>query len=143
MSEDIPVEFPAGYASGTAVGFTAESGNIVLVGSDTPLPVALSSSAAPAVLTGLASDSGLVGPYSPVPGQPVVLQLSGAWTGTVTLQRSTDGGATRVPLTAGGLQWGVFTANACEPVWIEHEAAATLYLDIAISQGALAYRVSQ
>ena len=76
-------------------------------------------------------------------GQPVVLQLSGAWTGTVTVQRSVDGGATRAPLTAGGQEWGVFTANACEPIWIEQEAAATLYLDVAIAQGTLAYRVSQ
>ena len=142
MSHEIPVKFPAGFASSTAVGFTAESGNIVLVGSGAPLPVSLAPSAAPAVLAGLASESSLVGPYSPVAGQPVVLQLSGAWTGTVTVQRSVDGGATRAPLTAGGQEWGVFTANACEPIWIEQEAAATLYLDVAIAQGTLAYRVS-
>jgi hypothetical protein len=48
-----------------------------------------------------------------------------------------------VPVTAGGLAWGVFTANACEPVWVEQEAVAELYLQIDVVQGTLNYRLSQ
>lgn len=143
MPDDIPVKFPAGYASGTAIAYTAESGAIVLVGDGQPLPVSLGSTADPDVLAGTTALSTSVGPYAPVAGQPVVVQLSGTWTGTVTLQRSIDGGVTRLPVTAAGQSWGVFTANACEPVWSEQEVGAELYLQIQLTQGTLAYRVSQ
>ena len=143
MSGHPPVKFPAGYASGAAIGYTAESGEIVLVGDAKPLPVSLGPTSAPESLSGATSVSTLVGPYAPVAGQPVILQLSGEWTGTVELLRSVDGGATRVPVTMVGQAWGVFTANACEPVWSEHEAGAELYLQIGLTQGTLSYRVSQ
>ena len=144
MSDNIPIDFPAGYATGVAVGYASESGHIALVRADRPLPVVLAPSASPvAPLQGNTTVSALVGPYSPVSGPPVVVQLSGEWNGTVTLERSTDGGTTRAPITAGGEPWAVFTANACEPVWVEHEAAAELYLSIELSLGALTYRVSQ
>jgi hypothetical protein len=143
MSGHPPVKFPAGYASGAAIGYTAESGEIVLVGNAQPLPVSLGASAPPESLSGATSGSTLVGPYKPVAGQPVVVQLSGEWNGTVALLRSVDGGATQVPVTMGGLEWGVFTANACEPVWSEYEDGAELYLEIGLTQGTLSYRVSQ
>lgn len=143
MSGHPPVKFPAGYASGAAIGYTAESGEIVLVGDAQPLPVSLAPAAAPESLSGTTSVSTLVGPYAPVAGQPVIVQLSGEWTGTVALLRSVDGGTSRVPVTMGGLEWGVFTANACEPVWSEHEDGAELYLQIGLTQGTLSYRVSQ
>ena len=143
MAEDIPVRFPAGYASASAIAYTSDSGDVVLVGGNEPLPVIMQPAAVPASLAGTTSQSVLAGPFVPAAGQPVVLQLTGEWTGSVILQRSTDGGATRVPVTAGGLAWGVFTANACEPVWVEQEADAELYLQIDIAQGALAYRLSQ
>ena len=73
----------------------------------------------------------------------VMLELTGSWTGTVQLQRSSDGGATRQDVTMGGGQWGNYAANACEPVWDESELGAQLYLDIALDSGTLNYRVSQ
>jgi hypothetical protein len=143
MAEDIPVRFPAGYASASAIAYTSDSGDVVLVGGNEPLPVVMQPAAVPASLAGTTGQAILAGPFAPAPGQPVILQLSGEWAGSVILQRSTDGGATRVPVTAGGLAWGVFTANACEPVWIEQEAAAELYLQIDVFQGTLSYRLSQ
>jgi hypothetical protein len=73
----------------------------------------------------------------------VVLSLSGIWEGTVQLMRSTDLGVTLHPVTAGGLAWGRYTANACEPVLEEQEAGAQLYLDIALTSGAVSYRIAQ
>jgi hypothetical protein len=72
-----------------------------------------------------------------------MLQLSGTWTGTVKLLRSSDGGTTKLPLTLAGAAWGQFTANCCEPVWEESETAATLWLDVALTSGTLAYRLAQ
>ena len=143
MPDDISVKFPAGYASGTAIAYVTESGGIMLVGDDNPLPVTTGATADPDILAGTTGQSTQVGPYAPVAGLPVVVQLSGAWTGTVTLLRSIDGGVTRVPVTAGGQSWAVFTGNVCEPVWVEQEADVELYLQVAITQGTLAYRVSQ
>jgi hypothetical protein len=143
MSENIPIKFPAGYVTGYAVGYADESGSLSLVEAGRPMPVSLAGPAVPVALSGEASTPTQVGPYMPAPGQPVVLQLSGDWTGTVTLLRSTDGGTTRLPVTAGGEPWGVFTANACEPVWLDHESSAELYLAFEISQGTVEYRVSQ
>jgi len=143
MSLDIPVKFPAGFASVGAIAFTSESGGAVLVGGSEPLPVLLKAEATPAPIGGTTDESLLVGPYKPAAGRPVVVQLSGEWAGTVTLQRSTNAGATRLPVTAGGMKWGEFTANACEPVWVEQEAGAELYLEIELLQGSLSYRVSQ
>ena len=143
MSHLVPVRFPAGFASAGAIAFTSESGEAVLVGGAEPLPVILKPDAAPSALAGSTGESAVVGPFAPSADAPVMLQLSGEWTGTVALQRSTDGGATRLPVTAGGLEWGVYTANACEPVWSEQETGAELYLQIDIAQGTLAYRLSQ
>jgi hypothetical protein len=72
-----------------------------------------------------------------------MLTLSGTWTGTVKLLRSVDGGTTRLPVTSAGLPYGAFTANACEPVWEESEAAALLYLDVTLASGTVTYRMGQ
>lgn len=94
-------------------------------------------------LTGNASASGPVGPFTPEIGRPIWIALSGTWTGSVQAMRSTDGGTTKLPLTAGGEAWGLFTGNACEQVTEETEDGATYYLDIVIDSGTLTYRVSQ
>ena len=85
----------------------------------------------------------IAGTFVPVSGRPVVVTLSGDWQGSVRIERSVDGGATRHALTVGGLNWGEFTANACEPVWSEEEQGAELYLAIAITSGTVAYRLAQ
>ncbi len=150
MTNEIPVKTPGGFAPAMALGQTDANGNIVLIGPDNPLPVSgatggggASITPAPAALEGNASADTLAGPFDPASNRPVYVQLSGTWEGAVTLKRSTDGGATLLPLTIAGGAWGVFSANVCEPVWEENEAGAALYLDIALTSGTLTYRVSQ
>lgn len=148
-----PVKLPAGYAPAFAVGYADESGNLILAGPADPLPVTLDSATIevqpvesaqpPAPLEGSAASSGLAGPFAPVAGRAVVLALAGSWEGTVQLTRSTDEGATRLPLTAGGLPWGIYTGNVCEPAWFESEDGAELYLEIALAAGAVDYRIAQ
>ena len=81
-------------------------------------------------------------PFAPQLGREIWLTLSGTWSGSVALMRSVDGGATLLPATLGGaaLTW---TGNVNEIVWIETEAAATLYLSITLASGAVTYRVAQ
>ena len=138
-----PIGLPANYAQAIAVGYADASGNISLVDSATPLPVAITTGTPPAPLTGTAAANLTAGPFAPLAGAPVTLRLAGTWSGSVQLSRSTDAGATRNPVTAGGLEWARFTGNACEQVWQESEAGALLYLDIVIASGSLSYRVSQ
>lgn len=147
------VKLPAGYAPAFAIGFADPAGNLVLAGTADPLPVALDpgvievqaveSEPPPPPISGVASASGLAGPFAPVAGRAVTLALSGTWEGMVQLTRSTDSGATRLALTAGGLPWGRYTANVCEQAWFESEDGAELYLDIALTSGTLAYRIAQ
>jgi len=116
----------------------------VQVSSAALLPVSLGSTApAPAALSGTLAASGSVGPFTPVAGQPVILALSGTWSGSVRPLRSTDGGTTRLPLTMAGAAWAQYSANCCEPVWEEYEAGAQLYLSGTVTSGSIAYRVSQ
>jgi hypothetical protein len=143
MSNKYPISPPANYVTPTAIGFADSAGDLALVGDDLPLPVAPTRAAAPVPLEGSASQAAVAGPFVPLRDAPVHLELRGAWTGQVALLRSTDGGATRSGVTAGGLPWATFTANANEVVWQEGEQGASLYLDIALTSGTVAYRVSQ
>jgi hypothetical protein len=142
---DLPIHAPAAYYPPFAVVFADDEGNGVPVDAAHPLPVTV----APAnpgtsePLAGSLSASGVAGPFEPVRGRAIWLSLSGAWTGTVTLQRSIDGGVTKLPLTAGGLPWATFTGNACEPVAEDDESGATYYLDVTLASGELTYRVAQ
>ena len=138
-----PLKTPAGYVPQMAVAFANTSGEAEIVSASNPIPVQAQPFAAAAALAGSANASNLVGPFQPRAGRAIVLALSGTWTGTVRLLRSTDGGATKLPVTAAGLPYGVFTANVCEPVWEESEEAALLYLDLTLSSGALTYRLGQ
>jgi hypothetical protein len=96
-----------------------------------------------APLTGTANGNSEAGAFAAVPGKPIWVTLSGAWTGTVSVYRSVDGGATKLPLTVGGLPWGVFTGNANEEVAEETVSGATYYLEIALTAGSVTYRVQQ
>ena len=150
---DQPISLPAGYAPAFAIGFSGANGQLAVVDDAKPLPVAFSTTAplavqevgdpAPAPLSGQTAADLLAGPYVPATGRPVVLALAGDWEGAVRLERSSDGGATRHPLTAGGAPWATFDANACEPVWIEEEEGIELYLDISLASGTLDYRIAQ
>lgn len=143
MPDKLPISYPTGFVTSTAVGFADAFGSLTLVSGDAPLPVASARAAGPAPLAGVASASTLAGPFLPARDAPIHLQLSGTWAGLVTVQRSIDGGATLQPLTAGGLPWARFSANANEVVWQDAEAGARIYLDIALTSGAVTYRVSQ
>lgn len=137
-----PIQNPPGYIVPNAVSFADTDGSALTVSAAMPLPVTLGVAAANA-LAGSTATSMVAGPYQPALGRSVMLTLSGAWAGTVRLTRSVDGGATRQPLTAGGLPWGQFTGNCCEAIWDESEAAARLYLDITLTSGTLTYRMAQ
>jgi hypothetical protein len=142
---DLPIHAPASYYPPFAVVFGDGEGNGVPVDAANPLPVTIAP-LAPETSTPLAgsiSASGVVGPFEPVRGRAVWLSLSGTWTGTVTLQRSVDGGTSRLPLTTGGLPWASFTSNACEPVSEDGENGAAYYLDVTLASGTLTYRLAQ
>lgn len=144
MPVKTPITQPANYVTPTAIGFADTVGDLALVNAAAPLPVAqMRSGTTPAPLAGQASGTALVGPFAPLRDTPVHLQLSGTWAGQVAMVRSSDGGATRQGLTAGGQAWARFTGNANEVVWQDGEAGATLYLDIALTSGTVTYRVSQ
>jgi hypothetical protein len=138
-----PIQSPASYVPSRAAAFADVDGTSLLVSASNPMPVSIGPAAAAAPLAGSTAASGVLGPFAPAAGRPVVLALSGTWLGTVTIKRSTDSGTTKLPLTIGGSIWGQFTANACETVWEETEAGAALYLDVALSSGTLTYRLAQ
>ena len=135
---------PASYIPFTALAVPAAGEESTAVDRSAPLPVTTTFAAAGnAPLAGEASTSALVGPFAPELGRAIWLTLAGDWAGTVTVKRSVDGGATSHGLTAGGISWGVFSANACEQVAQETDARAQYYLDISIVAGTLAYEVAQ
>ncbi|MBC2664447.1 hypothetical protein H7F51_02820 [Novosphingobium flavum] len=138
-----PLKTPAGYVPQMAIAIANSSGDAELVNAGNPMPIQEQPFAAAPALTGTLSASGQAGPFAPRAGRAVILTLSGTWTGTARLLRSVDGGTTKLPLTAMGKPYGSFTANVCEPVWEESEAAALLYLDVSLASGALAYRMGQ
>lgn len=146
------INTPAPFVPPHAVAYSNPDGTAAIVGHDAPLPVTMSGanplsvsqvlpSAAP--LIGTTTTTGTVGPFNPVVGRGVILALSGNWSGTVQIVRSTDGGATMLPLTIGGGVWAYFSTNCCESVWDESEAGVSLYLQIMLTSGALTYRVAQ
>jgi hypothetical protein len=138
----LAISIPAGFAPAYAVGYAGAGGGLALVSDAAPLPVA-TAAPAPAPLVGEAGASQTVGPFSATVGRVIVVTLDGTWTGTVRLLRSTDQGATRVPLRVGGVAWAEYTLPGCEQAWSETEEGASFYLDIALDSGAVAYRVSQ
>jgi hypothetical protein len=144
---DIPISYPGRYAPGVALNFADATGSARQVSESSPLPVVMavstSGSAQPAALTGTASSASTAGPFVPVAGKPLILTLSGTWAGKVTLLRSINSGATRLPLSLAGAPWGVFSANVNEPVWDETETSAIFYLQLAPTSGTVAYRLTQ
>lgn len=140
MPTQVPIASPAAFAVTNAVGFADPSNNLVPVSQAEPLAVTVAP-AAGAVLAGTASQSAVVGPLALSSGQAAVLSLSGTWSGSVAVLRSTDGGATKLPLTMTGSPWATFDGNACETVWEESASQSDLYLSVVISSGSLSYRL--
>lgn len=142
MSEPVPIQTPAGYASAMAIGYANEAEHLVLVSAAKPLPVT-TSAPAPAPLVGESSANLLAGPFSAVPGRVVTVTLRGTWQGSVRLLRSTDGGATLNPLKIAGEVWAQYSEPGCEQAWFESEEGASFFLDIELASGTISYRVSQ
>ncbi len=143
MPTPILVSAPAAYAPVSAIGYAEPDSTLSPVSIEKPLPVSAVSAPVPAALTGSTAATALIGPFTPTSNKPVMLALSGIWSGSVKLLRSVDGGTTKLPLTAAGLAWGVFSANCCEPVWEETVTGAALYLDVTLGSGTLTYLVAQ
>jgi hypothetical protein len=136
------ISTPAGFAPAYAIGYSDESGLLAVVSNAAPLPVA-TSAPAPAALAGETSTSQLAGPFAATAGRAIVVTLTGDWQGSARLLRSSDGGATMVPLRVGGFAWAEYTQSGCEQAWMETEEGISFYLDVALTSGTLAYRVSQ
>ena len=147
MPSSTPIAAPAGFVPQQALSFADTGGGAVAVSAAAPLPVvATTASSAPAIstaLAGTASSATVAGPFTPQLGRDVRLTLSGSWTGNIQLLTSIDGGATKLPVTAGGLAWGSFTGNCNETVDSPSDSGATYYLQITPASGAVAYRLAQ
>lgn len=143
MPNPLPVYAPAGFAPVAAIGFTQADATLSPVSTLAPLPVVVRPAPAAPALSGTTSSTTTAGPFAPLAGRAVILSLSGNWTGTVRVMRSTDSGANLLPLTAAGLAWASYTANCCEAVWEESATGAELYLNITVASGNLTYRLEQ
>ena len=142
-TEPIPIEAPGGFAPVLALGRDDGTGHLALVSPSAPLPTVAIAPAGPEPLEGETSAALVAGPFAPTSLAPVYLTLSGEWTGDVQLLRSTDGGATKRPVTLAGAAWGRFAINVCEPVWQESEVGAQLWLELTPSSGTISYRLAQ
>lgn len=143
MPTPLPVSVPAGFAPVTAIGFAQADSTFAQVSAASPLPVFFARTEIAAALSGTTSTSLIAGPFAPVRDRPVILALSGTWSGSVKVLRSTDNGSTKLPLTVGGTPWAMFSSNCCEAVWEEGADGAQLFLDVTLSSGALTYRLEQ
>lgn len=144
MLTSLPIQAPSCFVLLQALAFAHTDGTAVTVDHTTPLPVATPANraATSTPLHGSTPSSALIGPFVPQIGREIILTLSGTFSGSISLMRSTDAGTTKIAATLGGsaLQW---SAPINEIVWIETETAATLYLQVALSSGTLSYRVAQ
>jgi hypothetical protein len=111
----------------------------------TALLGSLNSTAVTPTSGGAALVSGVarIGPLVPQLGRAVRVVLKGTWVGSFALGTSVDGCATINPLTVGGQAWGVFTANANEPVDVPTLAGVGYCATAAITSGTLSYSVRQ
>lgn len=136
------VDSPAGFVPRQAVSFGGEDTAAVAVTRTTPLPTeAITAPATSTPLIGTSTAAQVAGPFVPDLGRNIVVALSGNWSGTVQLLRSTDGGATRLPLTPAGITMGQYGAPGVDTPWVETEAGAAFYLSL--PGAGISYRVSQ
>ncbi|HKX78534.1 MAG TPA: hypothetical protein VJM34_08445 [Novosphingobium sp.] len=139
------VSAPARFVPQQAMALGQVGEDAVAVGPNNPIPVVARrppAATSPAV-AGATAASTLIGPFTPELDRPIWVTLSGTWAGSVEVQRSIDGGATRLPLTIAGQPWARFTGNAQEVVGEESSGPATYYLNVTLSSGTLAYRIAQ
>lgn len=139
------IKSPAGFVPGVAISFGADGAAATMVTASDPLPTrAVFAPAATPPLAGMTSASAMLGPFAPEAGRPIMLTLSGSWSGSVQMLRSADGGVTRLPLTySDGSAKPVWTAALNAVVAEEMVAGATYYLGVTMTTGTLAYRMEQ
>jgi hypothetical protein len=142
-----PISAPAGFVPRQAISFGAADSEATAVDQNHPLPIIDSASSQAATSTpmaGTANTSRTTSLFVPQLGRPIWLTLSGSWTGSVALLRSTDGGATLLPLTySDGSPRTALIGNAQAPVAEETVAGAGYALSIILSSGTVAYRLEQ
>lgn len=140
------VTAPAGYVPRQAISFGSEGAAAIAVDDSNPLPVRpiASVGATSTPLAATTTASGASAAFAPQLSRAIWLTLSGVWTGSVTLQRSTDAGATWNALTYGdGSARPAWTANMQATIAEETVAGATYRLLITITSGSLSYRMEQ
>jgi hypothetical protein len=139
-------------ASGSATIRGFLSGKVSNVMLDNPLPAGSNTIGGVTITQGAASSTAVigstsasttVGPFVPQLGRDMLVELSGTWTGSVQLMRSTDGGTTQVATTINGGTWGLWTANASESPVTPSSTRETFYLAVTIASGILAYKIFQ
>lgn len=88
--------------------------------------------------------SGSSAAFTPQLGRDMYLTLTGTWTGTIQIQRSTDGGTTWRNITiGGGSPWGRYTVNCDEIVDRPTDASGTYRITWSGATGSAHYRLAQ
>jgi hypothetical protein len=85
-----------------------------------------------------------LGPFTPELDRPIWVTLSGSWTGTVQLLRSSDAGATKLGLTySDGSPRATWTGAVNAAVAEESCSGVSYWLAFTRTSGTLAYEVRQ
>ena len=137
-----------GSLGGAATSANQALGNATLAALSAPYAVATS---APIVATVTDTALHTLGPLAPQLSREIWLTLNAtaAASGIAQLLRSTDAGATKVGLTAGGQSIGSYAFSSAtgaivnEILTVETDAAATYFLSITLTAGTVAVRVAQ
>jgi len=137
-----------GSLGGAATSANQTLGNAALASLSAPYAAATST---PIVATINDTAAHTLGPFAPQLAREVWMTLNATVlaSGTAQLLRSTDGGATKVGLTAGGQQIGFYAfsgvtgAIANEIQTVETDAAATYFISITLTAGTVAVRLAQ
>jgi hypothetical protein len=92
----------------------------------------VTAAATSACLIGTSTGAQVVGPWSPQLGRDIYVELSGTtWPGgTAQLLRSSDGGATRLPLRPADTILGTLTGFGVDQPWAEKGTGITFYLSL-------------
>lgn len=88
--------------------------------------------------------TGRTATFSPIPNVPYRLLTSGTWSGSFTVERSSDNGTTWFPLTLFGAPFAAgFTGNINEVIDTETVSNVILSLNVTLSSGTLNFRFEQ
>jgi hypothetical protein len=106
--------------------------------------VVVTTAASSSPITGTVTTTGNTPTFTPQLGRDMYLTLSGTFSGTVQVQRTTDNGSTWNNITiSGGQQWGHYTGACDEVVETPTDSASKYRLSITLSSGSVTYRLAQ